>query len=112
MWPLCVVVRGVLGEHPAEVALPEDQYSVGEVGSGGRHDAFGDAVRLRAPRWDFDRLDACVVEHRVERRRELGGPVAVEEPEPRGAFVEVRQEVAGVLGGSRSVGVPGHAQGV
>jgi hypothetical protein len=112
MWPLCVVVRGVLGEHPAEVALPEDQHSVGELGSGGQHEAFGEAVRPRAPRWDFDHLDACILEHRVERRRELAGPIADEEPDPRGAFAEVHQEVAGVLGGPRSVGVPGHAQGV
>jgi hypothetical protein len=112
MRPLCVVVRGVLGEHPAQVSLPEDQHPVGELGAGSQYEAFGEAVRPRAPRWDLDHLDARILEHRVERRRELTGPIADEEPESRGAFAEVHQEVAGLLGGPRSVGMAGHAQDV
>jgi hypothetical protein len=44
MWPLRVVVRGVLGQHPAEVPLVKDQHAVGELGSDGQHEAFGEAV--------------------------------------------------------------------
>ena len=54
MRPLRVVVRGVSGEHPAEVSLPEDQHPVGEFGADGQHEAFGEAVRLRTPRRDLD----------------------------------------------------------
>jgi hypothetical protein len=49
---------------------------------------------------------------RVERRRELTGPVADEEPEPADVFAEVRQQVAGLLGGSGPVRMPGHTQDV
>jgi hypothetical protein len=44
MRPLRVVVRGVLGQHPAEVPLVKDQHAVGELGSDGQHEAFGEAV--------------------------------------------------------------------
>src|SRR6185437_4510384 len=37
---------------------------------------------------------------------------ADEEPEPGGAFAEVHEEVAGLLGGPGSVGMCGHAQDV
>ena len=82
MRPLRVVVRGVLGQHPAEVPLPEDQHPVGDLGPDGQHEAFGEAVRPRAPRRDLDHLDARIGQHRVERGRELSGPIADEEPEP------------------------------
>jgi hypothetical protein len=35
MRPLRVVVRGVLGEHPAEVPLAEDQHTVAEFSADG-----------------------------------------------------------------------------
>jgi hypothetical protein len=47
MRPSPVVVSGVVGKHPAEVPLSEDQHPVGELGSDGQHDAFGEAVRPR-----------------------------------------------------------------
>jgi hypothetical protein len=47
---------------------------------------------------------------RVERGRELPGPIADEEPESGGVVAEVYDEVAGLLGGPRSVGMSGHAQ--
>jgi hypothetical protein len=45
---------------------------------------------------------------RVERR-ELPGPVADEEPEPIDVVAEVHHEVAGLLAGPCTVGMPGHA---
>ena len=75
MRPLRVVVRGVLGQHPAEVSLPEDQHAVGEFGADGQHKALGETVRPRTPRRDLDHLDARICEHRVERGRELPGPI-------------------------------------
>ena len=47
MRPLSVVVRGVLGQHPAEVPLSEDQHPVGEFGAECQYEAFGEAVRSR-----------------------------------------------------------------
>jgi hypothetical protein len=62
--------------------------------------AAGDR-RLRSrctQRRDFDHFDARVRQDCVERGRELSGPIADEEPEPRALFVEVHDEVAGLLG--------------
>ena len=57
--------------------------------------------------------DAIPPHHdRVERRCELTGPIADEEPKPSGTFAEVHDEVAGLLGGPGPVGMSGHAQDV
>ena len=73
---------GVLGKHTAQVLLAEDQHPVGDLGADGQHEAFGEAVRAGTPRRDLDHLDARVRQDRVERGRELAGPVADEEPKP------------------------------
>jgi hypothetical protein len=54
MRSLNVVVRGVLGKHPSEVLLAEDQHPVGDLGADGQHEAFSEAVRARTPRRDLD----------------------------------------------------------
>jgi hypothetical protein len=90
------------------VPLSEDQHQVGEFGSDGQDEALGEAVRPRAAGWDLDYLDARVRQHRVERRRELPGPITDEEPEPGNTLAEVHHEVAGLLGRPPSVGMPGH----
>jgi hypothetical protein len=92
------VVRGICGKHPAQVPLPEDQHPVGELGSDGQHDAFGEAVSPRAARRDLDYIDARIRQHRVERGRELTGPIPDEEPVPGNTLAEVRHEIAGLLG--------------
>jgi hypothetical protein len=94
------------------VALAEDQHAVGEFGSDGPYEAFGEAVRPRAAGRDLDHLDARVRQHRVERRAELTGPIADEEPEPGNTLAEVHHEVAGLLGRPGLVRMPGHAQDV
>ena len=66
VWPLVVVVRGIRGKHPAEVPLAEDQHPIGELGADSQDEAFGVAVRPRAPGRDLDHLDARIGQHRVE----------------------------------------------
>jgi hypothetical protein len=61
---------------------------------------------------DLDYLDAGIVQHGVERVRELSGAVAGEEPEPTNAVDELPHEVAGLLRRPRPVGMPGRAQDV
>jgi hypothetical protein len=73
---LHVVVRGVYGKHPAEVSLAEDQHPVGEFGANGQHEALGEAVRPWTPWRDLDHLDTPIRQHRIERGRELSGPIA------------------------------------
>jgi hypothetical protein len=76
----------VQGKHPAQVPLSEDQHPVGDLGPHGQHETFGKAVRPWTPGRDLDHLDARVRQDRVERRRELTGAVADEEPEPGDVF--------------------------
>ena len=47
VWPPTVVVGAVLGEDGPQVPLAEDQDAVGELGSDGPDEAFGEAVRPR-----------------------------------------------------------------
>ena len=112
MRPPRVVVRSAGRERSAEVSLAEDQHPVGEFGADGQHEAFGEAVRAWTPWRDLDHLDPCIGQHRVERGRELSGPVADEEPKPGGVVAEVHHEVAGLLGRPGPVGMRGHAENV
>jgi hypothetical protein len=89
MRPLRVVVRGILGEQLAEMSLAEDQHAVGEFGSDGQDEAFGEAVRPRATRRDLDHLDTRIRQHRVKRPGELTGAIADQEPELGGAVTGV-----------------------
>src|SRR5215203_741403 len=102
MWPAAVVVGGVPGEDGPQVVSAEDEDAVGEFGSGGADEAFGEAVRSRTSRWDLHRMDALTSQDSVERGGELAGAVADEEPGGGGALVEVHQQIAGLLGGPRS----------
>jgi hypothetical protein len=94
------------------MSLAEDQHPVDDFATDGQDKALGEAVRPRTARWDLDHLDTGVCQDRVERRRELTGAIPDEEPEPGGAVAEVRDEVAGLLGGPGSVGMSGDAQDV
>ena len=40
-----ILLRGVLGQHPAEVPLAEDRHAVGQLGANCQHEALGEAVR-------------------------------------------------------------------
>jgi hypothetical protein len=102
MWPSAVVVGGILGNDGRHVTFAEDQDAVGEFGSGGADEAFGEAVRSRASRWDLHGVDAVTCQDGLERGGELAGSVADEEAEGSGAFVEVHQQVAGLLAGPGS----------
>jgi hypothetical protein len=70
---LSVVVPGVVGEQLAEVSLPEDQHPVGEFGSERSHESLGEAVRLRASRWNLHDADAGIGEHGIGGGAELAG---------------------------------------
>ena len=52
--------------------------------------------RPRTARRDLHHLDTHVRQDRIERRRELPGPIADEEPEPRDVSAEIHHEVPGL----------------
>jgi len=89
MRPLPVVVLRVLGKDVAQVSLAEDQHPIGDLCPHCQDEAFGEAVRPRTARRDLDDLDARVRQDRVERCRELTGPIADEEPKLGGVVAEV-----------------------
>jgi len=97
MWPPAVVVGGVPGKDVPQVSFAEDQDAVGELGSNGQDEAFGEAVRSRTSRRDLHGVNPGPAQDGVERGGELAGTVADEEPKGGGAVVEVDQQVAGLL---------------
>jgi hypothetical protein len=66
VWPLTVVMVNVLRERQTRVSLTEDQHAVGQFGSEGAEEPFGDTVRPRAARRNPDQLDAHIGENGVE----------------------------------------------
>ena len=74
------------------------------------HEPLRERVRPRCAYRRSDDADALGAEHLVERSRELGVPVAKEEPNSREPLVH--GEVPGLLGDPRRVGVRGDARHV
>jgi hypothetical protein len=66
VWPSTVVVANVGCEHDTQVPLTEDQHAVGEFGSQGADESFGEAVRSWAAWRNPDHGDAGVGEDSVE----------------------------------------------
>jgi hypothetical protein len=74
VWSPTVVMRAVLGQDGAQVPLTEDQDAIGEFGSGGQHESFGEAVGSRAARRNLHGVDARIGQDSVERGGELNSP--------------------------------------
>jgi hypothetical protein len=110
--PSTVVVLDVFGEHGVQMSLVQDQYAVGEFGSGGEYEPFGVAVCSGAARRDLGRRDAHVSQNGVEGGRELASPVADKKPELADPVTEIHREVADLLGGPPAVRVGGCAEDV
>ncbi len=108
--PSTVVMANVLREHQTQVPLTEDQHTVGQFGSEGADEPFGETVRPRATRRNPDHLDAHIGEDGVEGCGELAGPVANEDPKLGDATAQIHDEIADLLGGPSAIGVCGRAQ--
>ena len=89
MWPPAVGVGAVLGKDGPQVPFAKDQDAVSGFGSGGKDEAFGEAVRSRTARWDSHGVNARVGQDCVEGGGELACPVADEESEGGSAAIEV-----------------------
>jgi hypothetical protein len=57
------------------MTFAEDQDAVGELGTDGQDEAFGEAVRSRTSRWDLHGINAVSGRDSVERGGELAGGV-------------------------------------
>ena len=107
-----VIVTGVLGKDVAQVPLTEDQHPVGDLGPGREHEPLRVGVRQGTPRLDLHDGHAGVGEDRVEGRGELPTPISDQDLKVVDAVAEVKQEVAGLLGGPRPVGIGGDPEDV
>ena len=76
-------MRDVRPEHPLEVPTPVDQDVVEALSAHGPHEPLREGIRPGGPDRGSDDADALGAEDRVERSRELGVPVAQEEPNTR-----------------------------
>jgi hypothetical protein len=103
---------GIFVEHRPQVPLVVDQHPIGALASYGAYPPLGIAVRPWRPRRSLDHFDALVGEDLIEGAGELGVTIPDEEPEHPDPVPKVHDEVAGLLGGPRPVGVRGHAQDV
>jgi len=93
------------------VPLVDDQHTVSKFGSDSAHKPFGETVRLRTPvRRNPDHLEAYIGQDSIERRCELAGPIADEEPEFSDAIAEIHHQVTDLLGSPSAVRIGGHAQ--
>jgi hypothetical protein len=112
VWSSTVAVPNIFREHCMQVPLVEDQDSVGEFGSDGSDEPFGETVRPRTTRRNLDHLDAHIGQDGIEGCCELSGPISDEELELGEVIAEVHRQVADLLGGPPAVGVRGRAQQV
>ena len=75
----CVVVHHVLGQHPSQAVLIEDQQLVEELPADGADDSFADGVRSGCLRRAGEDPDAFGCEHGVEGTGELACAVPDQE---------------------------------
>jgi hypothetical protein len=110
--PVPVVMAGVRAQDRPQVPFAVDEHPVGALGSCAAYPSLGETVRARGPRGDFDNLDALAGEDRVEGAGEFGVAVPDQEAEGADPVAEIHDQVAGLLGGPRTVRVSGHAEDV
>ena len=104
-----VVMPQVLGQHPAQVVLIDDQQPIEEFPAQGADDPFADRVRSGRLRRAGENPDACRREDGVEGAGELACAIPDQELDCIRACAEVHQEVAGCLCRPRAVRVRGDA---
>jgi hypothetical protein len=75
-------------EHSLEVPATVDQDVVRALSAHGSHEALRDGIRPRGTDRGLDDPDSLGAEHLIERSRELGVPVAQEEPNTRQPLVD------------------------
>jgi hypothetical protein len=110
--PVFVIMPRVLGQDTLEVPFAGDQQVVQALAPQCSREPLRKGIRSRRPDRRLDDPRAVAGEHVVEDGRELAVAVADEELELAGAFAEVHEQVAGLLGGPCPGGVRGDTQDV
>ena len=98
VWPVVVVVLGVLGQHGCGMPLVDDQEAVEEFAADRPDEAFGGRIGPRCPHRRLDDPDVDGGEDGVEGGGEPAVSVSDEEPEAAVGVIEVHQQIAGELG--------------
>jgi hypothetical protein len=110
VWAVTVEVVFVGGQDGGRVVLVHDEGSVEEFAADAADESFGDRVRPWGLDRRLDHLDVGGGEDGVERRGELGVPIADQEPDVLAGFIQVHGEVAGQLGQPGAGRVRGDAE--
>jgi hypothetical protein len=109
---MVVEVGLVLAEDRCGVALVDDEDLVEEFAADAADEPLGGRVRAGRSNRCFDHLNPCGSEDGVEHGGELGVVVWDEVPEVLAGVVEVRGEIARLLGEPGAGGVGGDAEDV
>jgi hypothetical protein len=112
VWPVVVVVLGVMGQHGCGMPLVDDQEAVEEFAADRPDKAFGGRIRPRCTHRRLDDPDVDGGEDGVERGGELVVSVSDEEPEAAVGVIEVHEQIAGDLGEPGAGRMGGDAQDV
>jgi hypothetical protein len=112
VWPVVVVVLGVMGQHGCGMPLVDDQEAVEEFAADCPDKAFGGRIRPRCTHRRLDDPDVDGGEDGVERGGELVVSVSDEEPEAAVGVIEVHEQIAGDLGEPGAGRMGGDAQDV
>ena len=107
--PSGVVVPQVLGQHPVQVVLIDDQQPVEEFPAQGTDNPFADRVRPGRLRRAGQDPDTFPGEHGIEGAGELARAVPDQELDRGRPVAQVHQEVAGCLRCPRAVRAGGDA---
>ena len=109
MRPGGVVVLEVLGQHPPQMVLVDDQKPVKDLPAQGTDHRFAGRVRSRRLRRAGEDPDGFRREHGVEAAGELACPIPDQELDRGRAWPGVHQEIAGCLRRPGAVRVRGDA---
>jgi len=98
MRPVAVVVHDELVDHGFEVTSADDEHAIKALPSDSADEAFSEGVGTRSSDRRADDPNALGAEDLVEAGRELGVPVADQEPDRLRALGEFMGEIPGLLG--------------
>jgi hypothetical protein len=98
MRPVAVGVHDELVDHGFEVTSADDEHAIKALPSDSAEEAFSEGVGTRSSDRRADDPNALGAEDLVEAGRELGVPVADQEPDRMCALGEFMGEIPGLLG--------------
>jgi hypothetical protein len=92
-----VITIGELAQHPLQMGIIENEEMIEAFFSGSTDPAFRERICIRSPKGDGENVVALANEDGIECIREFAIVIADQEPQGRMGFVEVPQDLSGLL---------------